>query len=32
VNNIKMDLEESGWGGVDFIGLLLRIGTNGEFL
>jgi hypothetical protein len=28
VNNIKMDLGEKGWGGVDW----LRIGTSGELL
>jgi hypothetical protein len=31
VDNIRMDLEEVGWGEVDWIGLL-RIGTGGELL
>jgi hypothetical protein len=30
-DNIKMDLVEIGWGGVDWIGWL-RIGTSGELL
>jgi hypothetical protein len=31
VNNIKMDLREIGWDGMEWIGLiLLRIGTSGE--
>jgi hypothetical protein len=30
-DNIKMDLVETGWGGVDWIGLL-RAETVGEFL
>jgi hypothetical protein len=31
VDNIRMDLGERGWGGVNWIGLL-RIGTNGGLL
>jgi hypothetical protein len=31
VDNIKMDLLEIGWFGVDWIGLA-RIGTSGELL
>jgi hypothetical protein len=31
VDNIRMDLGEVGWGGVDWIGLA-RIGTGGELL
>jgi hypothetical protein len=31
VDNIKMDLREIGWDGVEWIGLIwLRIGTSGE--
>jgi hypothetical protein len=30
VDNIKMDVREIGWGGMDWI--WLRIGTTGEFL
>jgi hypothetical protein len=33
VDNIKMDLRETGWDGVDWIGLIwLRIGTSGGLL
>jgi hypothetical protein len=33
VDNIKMDLREIGWDGVDWIGLIgLRIGTSGGLL
>jgi hypothetical protein len=33
VNNIKMDLREIGWDGVEWIGLMwLRIGTSGGLL
>jgi hypothetical protein len=33
VDNIKMDLREIGWDGVDWIGLMwLRIGTSGGLL
>jgi hypothetical protein len=33
VNNIKMDLGEIGWDGLDWIGLIwLRIGTSGGLL
>jgi hypothetical protein len=32
VNNIKMDLLEIGWGGVDWIGLAENRGTSGELL
>jgi hypothetical protein len=33
VDNIKLDLEEIGWGGGVLTGLLwLRIGTRGELL
>jgi hypothetical protein len=33
VDNIKIDLREIGWDGVDWIGLIwLRIGTSGELL
>jgi hypothetical protein len=32
VDNIKMDLLEIGWGGVDWVWSRLRIGTGGEFL
>jgi hypothetical protein len=33
VHNIKMDLREIGWDGVEWIGLiLLRIGTSGGLL
>jgi hypothetical protein len=28
-DNIKMDLREIGWGGMDWIDLALRIGTRG---
>jgi hypothetical protein len=31
VDNIKMDLREIGWGGIDWIELL-RIGTSGGLL
>jgi hypothetical protein len=31
VDNIRMDLGEVGWGGVDWI-VGLRIGTGGELL
>jgi hypothetical protein len=31
VDNIKMDLLEVGWGGMDWMAQL-RIGTNGELL
>jgi hypothetical protein len=33
VDNIKMDLREIGWGGVEWIGFIwLRIGTSGGLL
>jgi hypothetical protein len=33
VDNIKMDLRDIGWDGVDWIGLIwLRIGTSGGLL
>jgi hypothetical protein len=33
VENIKMELRETGWDGVDWIGLIwLRIGTSGGLL
>jgi hypothetical protein len=33
VDNIKLDLGEVGWGGVDWIGLVLhKKGTSGELL
>jgi hypothetical protein len=33
VDNIRMDLRETGWYGVDWIGLIwLRIGTSGGVL
>jgi hypothetical protein len=33
VDNIKMDLREIGWDGVDWIGLIwLRIGSSGGLL
>jgi hypothetical protein len=32
VDNIRMDLGEVGWSDVDWIGLLLRIGTGVELL
>jgi hypothetical protein len=33
VNNIKMDLRETGWDGADWIGLIwLRIGTSRRLL
>jgi hypothetical protein len=33
VDNIKMDLGEMGWDGMDWIGLIwLRIGTSGGLL
>jgi hypothetical protein len=33
VDNIKMDLREIGWDGVEWIGLIgLRIGTSGGLL
>jgi hypothetical protein len=31
VDNIEMDIEEIGWGGVDWM-VRLRIGTSGELL
>jgi hypothetical protein len=31
VNNIKMDLSETGWGGMDWL-IWLRIGTSGGAL
>jgi hypothetical protein len=33
VDNVKMDLSEIGWGGMDWLGSIwLRIGTSGGFL
>jgi hypothetical protein len=33
MGNIKMNLRETGWDGVDWIGLIwLRIGTSGRLL